>query len=402
MMAALASAEYESPTPVQMGVIPQTLAGRDVLAQAQTGTGKTAAFAIPILEQMDPDADLPQALVLVPTRELAEQVMGEFAKLSGHRDACVVLSGGRPIRQQIDRLRRRPHVVVGTPGRVLDHLSRRTLLLEELNFAVLDEADRMLDIGFRPDIERILKQCPRDRQTLLLSATVPPSVQRIARRYMRSPVAINFVPRNQVAVETIEQRYLTVDPHRKFDLLVELLRRENPQQAIVFCRTRRGTERIANRVRKLFEQVGCIHGDMPQPARDRTMRQFRAGELQILVATDVVGRGIDVTGISHIINYDIPQDSDDYVHRVGRTGRMGRSGIAFTLVSPDEGVELTRIEMRIDRLLEQDHIEGFDDGTDAEPISDSGETTDADSEKTTVPEGKQPPGRRTRRYRRGL
>jgi ATP-dependent RNA helicase DeaD len=227
-----------------------------------------------------------------------------------------------------------------------------------VQIVVLDEADRMLDIGFRPDIEKILRRCPKDRQTLLLSATVAPPVERLARTYMRDPEVMDFSPKTK-AVDTIDQYYFTVDQERKFDLLVHLLKRDRPEQAIVFCRTKRGTERIYRRLAKHFQSCDMMHGDMVQGARDRVMKKFRAGDVRILVATDVVGRGIDVTGISHIINYDIPQSSDDYVHRVGRTGRMGREGIAYTFVTTEEGGELTRIEMLINRLLKRDEIEGF-------------------------------------------
>jgi ATP-dependent RNA helicase DeaD len=236
------------------------------------------------------------------------------------------------------------------PGRVLDHIARGTLDTGEIGIVVLDEADRMLDIGFRPDIERILRKCPGDRQTLLLSATLPPPILRLAQRYMRDPVTLNF-SQHDIAVETIDQYYYTVDHKRKFELLKRLLRREQPQQAIVFCRTKRRTEWLHLDLKKEFSHVGCMHGDMAQSQRNQMMANFRAGKIKILVATDVVGRGIDVTGISHIINYDMPQDCDDYVHRVGRTGRMGREGVAYTFVTLDEGVELTKIEKRIDKLL---------------------------------------------------
>ena len=362
MLEALNRAGYLEPTPVQAGLIPRALAGVDVVGQARTGTGKTAAFVIPILERLGPHhADRsPQALVLVPTRELAVQVRDEFVKLAhGRRTQIAAVYGGTPLRKQLEKLRRGVDVVVGTPGRVLDHLARGSLNLDHLRFVVLDEADRMLDIGFRPDIEKILRRVPSERQTLLLSATVPPPVERLARRYMREPESMNFSPR-ELAVETIAQYYFTVIAERKFDLLLRLLARENPQQAIVFCRTKRGTDKVYSRLSRKLEGVACIHGDLPQKTRDRVMADFRAGKVRLLIATDVVGRGIDVTGISHIINYDIPTFCDDYVHRVGRTGRMGRQGVAFTFVTPEEGPELTRIEMRINRLLERDEIPGFD------------------------------------------
>lgn len=362
MQKALERAGYEHPTPVQAGLIPEALEGVDAIAQARTGTGKTASFVIPILEQLElnPKVAGPQALILVPTRELAVQVRDEVTKLSfGQRVNCVAAYGGKPIRGQIEKLSRQPHIVVGTPGRVLDHIARGTLVLREMWCVVLDEADRMLDIGFRPDIEKILRRCPRDRQSLLLSATIPPAVERLARRYMDEPITLNFST-NDLAVETIEQFYFTVDSERKFDLLMALVEREDPRRAIVFCRTKRGVDRLVRRMKKKIKSVDCIHGDMPQSGRDRVMKRFRASELRYLVATDVVGRGIDVSSISHIINFDMPQFCDDYVHRVGRTGRMGREGVAFSFVTPEEGPELTRIEQRINTLLKRDEIAGFD------------------------------------------
>jgi len=367
-MAAVDRAGYEVPTPVQAGLIPRALAGVDVLGQARTGTGKTASFVLPILEAVSKPGrgDGPRALIMVPTRELAVQVKDEFEKLAhGSGVHCVAVYGGKPLKGQIDKLAKHPAVVVGTPGRVLDHMSRGTLRLDSLEIVTLDEADRMLDIGFRPDIEKILRRCPDSRQTLLLSATVPPPVQKLATRYMRDPEIMDFST-NELAVETIEQRYFTVDPTRKFDLLEKLLEREQPRQAIVFCRTKRGTDKVFEKLARRrarrggAEDVACIHGDLAQNVRDRVMRQFRDGSVKILVATDVVGRGIDVSSVSHIVNYDIPEFCDDYVHRVGRTGRMGREGIAFTFVSPEEGPQLTRIEIRIERLLQRDEIAGFE------------------------------------------
>ena len=341
------------------------MTGADLLGQARTGTGKTAAFAIPILEQIETGNRAgPQALILVPTRELAVQVRGEITKLShGRGTRTMAAYGGKPIRGQIDKLKRGADIVVGTPGRILDHMSRGTLRMDCLRIVVLDEADRMLDIGFRPDIEKILRRCPTDRQTLLLSATVPGPVERLARRYMRDAESLDFSP-SDIAAETIEQFYFTVDQDRKFELLHRLVEREQPRQAIVFCRTKRGTDRLAGRLGKRHRGVSCIHGDLHQSARDRVMSDFREGKIRILIATDVVGRGIDVTGISHIVNFDTPTFCDDYIHRVGRTGRMGKDGIAdgvaYTFVTPEEGGELTRIEIRINKLLIRDEIRDFE------------------------------------------
>ena len=407
-LAALERAEYSEPTPVQAGLIPVALSGADALVQARTGTGKTAAFTIPILEQLQPRSRgrQPQVLVLVPTRELAVQVRDEVVKLAhGRKITCVPLYGGRPIRGQIEKLRRGTDIIVGTPGRVLDHIGRRTLPLDGLKWVVLDEADRMLDIGFRPDIDKIMRRCPKPRQTLLLSATVPPPVEKLARSYMHEPQSLDFSAQD-MAVETIDQYYFTVDPERKYELLERLLGREDPQQAIIFCRTKRATDRLQRRLSQRVKSVSCIHGDMPQPARDRVMRRFRESKVRILVATDVVGRGIDVTSISHIINYDLPQFCDDYIHRVGRTGRMGRQGVAFSFVTPEEGNELTRIEMRINRLLERVEIPGFEAVTRereaAEETAEDSESPDEKADTRPAPpplrRGRRPP----RRIRRAL
>jgi ATP-dependent RNA helicase DeaD len=352
---------YEKPSPVQAGVIPLALEEFDVIGQARTGTGKTAAFAIPILERLDLRVKKakPQALILTPTRELAVQVENEFRRMSDPKIVhCCCLYGGRPIKKQINQLAKGCHVVVGTPGRVIDHLNRGTLNVDQLWFVVLDEADRMLDIGFRPDIERILRRCPRERQTMLLSATLPEPIRRLAKRYMYRPKVINF-SKNSVAAETIDQFYLNVPPEMKYDILVKLLKREDPEQAIIFCRTKLGTEKLYRKLfkSKILEAVGTLHGDMSQAARDRMMKDFRSGKIRFLVATDVVGRGIDITNVSHIINYDIPELSDDYVHRVGRTGRMGKQGVAFSLVTPEQGDELTRIEQKINVLLKPDPLQ---------------------------------------------
>ena len=361
MMKALGKLGYEAPSPIQAQVIPWALQGYDVIGQARTGTGTTASFAIPILEQLDPlrENSKPQAIVLVPTRELAAQVHGEFVKLAeGCPTSVLEVAGGKHMEKQTKRLQQGVQVVVGTPGRVIDHIQRGTLSLSRIWCVVLDEADRMLDIGFRPDIERILRRCPEHRQTLLLSATLADEVKELANRYLFEPVHVDC-SKKDMSVDTIEQRYLTVAPERKFETLIALLRREVPPQTIIFCRTKLGTAKLHNQLEKrLYQypelkhlQIGTIHGNMNQSQRDSVFRQLRDGSLQVLVATDVVGRGIDVSTISHIINYDLPDDCDDYVHRVGRTGRMGRDGIAFTFVAKGQGGTLTEIEHRINRLL---------------------------------------------------
>jgi ATP-dependent RNA helicase DeaD len=315
---------------------------------------------------------------MVPTRELAHQVYGEFVKLAdGCPTSCVELAGGKHMDRQMKTLRGGVQVAVGTPGRVLDHIQRGSLKLSNIWCVVLDEADRMLDIGFRPDIERILRRCPEQRQTLLLSATLAKDVLEIANRYLFEPKHVDC-SKNEMSVDTIEQRYFLVDRVNKFELLVKLLKREHPPQAIIFCRTKLGTAKLHRALEQAFAhdpvfskmRLDTIHGNMTQPQRDDVFKRLRSGTIQLLVATDVVGRGIDVSTISHIINFDLPQDCDDYVHRVGRTGRMGRDGIAFSFVTKDEGEQLTDIELRINRLLIRDSFEKIAEISGADLLSD--------------------------------
>lgn len=362
LLDSLAEMGFSAPTPIQSAFIPIAIRGVDCAGQARTGTGKTAAFVIPILERIDHSLPEVQALVLSPTRELSEQVAEECRRLAaGHNCEPALLVGGRPIRNQQRALERCPSIVVGTPGRVIDLMQRGSLKLDTAKIVVLDEADRMLDIGFRPEIEKILRRCPSDRQTLLLSATMEGPVERLAQRYMRDPQRVD-VSGDEVTTSSVEQFFCTVDEDKKFGLLVKLLRKERPQQAIVFCRTKRGAERIHSRLKRRLPDAEAIHGDLPQRTRDRVMKKLRSGNLRLLIATDVVGRGIDVSGISHIFNYDIPEHCDDYVHRVGRTGRMSsdRSGRAFLFVTKSQGDELTRIEMRINTLLQEYTFGDFD------------------------------------------
>lgn len=359
---AVSRAGYETPSPVQAEFIPVALSGNDCMGQARTGTGKTAAFMLPSMERIDHRRPGVQLLVMAPTRELSEQVMIESRKLCGGRIKIAIAVGGRPIHSQIKSLEGGAQVVIGTPGRVIDLLRRKALDLRNLRIVVLDEADRMLDIGFRPDIERILGSCPKERQTLLLSATMPESVERLARRFMSRPKMVDL-SEDHVVVDTIEQFYVTVDEDRKASLLLRVLAKEKPAQAIVFTRTKRGADRLFERFSRRLKsnRIAAIHGDMPQRRRDRVIRDLRAGKLRLLIATDVVGRGIDISGVSHIINYDIPEYCDDYIHRVGRTGRLSSSanGRAITFVTLAQGNELTNIEMRINTVLPQYTVPNF-------------------------------------------
>jgi len=359
----LSKAGYKTPSPIQAEFIPVALTGRDCIGQARTGTGKTAAFMLPSLERVDLTDPSIQILVLAPTRELSEQLMVESKKLCSGRIRLGLGVGGRPIHQQIRELEQGSQAIIGTPGRVIDLLRRGALKLDKLKVVVLDEADRMLDIGFRPDIERILRQCPEKRQTLLLSATMPPPVEKLARGYMRNPQMVDLSEAN-VVVDTIEQYYITVDEDRKRSTLLRVLAQEKPAQAIVFTRTKRGADKLHEEFSRRLKsnRIAAIHGDLPQRKRDRVISDLRAGKLRLLIATDVVGRGIDISGISHIINYDIPEYCDDYVHRVGRTGRLSsaENGRAITFVRLDQGGELTNIEMRINTVLPEYRIEGFE------------------------------------------
>jgi ATP-dependent RNA helicase DeaD len=296
---------------------------------------------------------------MAPTRELVVQVAEEASKLAPSRHCrAVPIYGGQRFGQQLALLRKGCNLVVGTPGRVLDHLARGTLSLEYVRYVVLDEADRMLDIGFRPDIEKILRRCPARQQTLLLSATMPPPVMRLVHRYMVDPIHINLSPAT-VTVENIRQSYFTVDEDRKVELLLRLFQREPPRQCIIFCERKRWVEDLYWMIRKRLPRVAAMHGDLSQPIRNRIMQGFRDGKITYLVATDVVGRGIDVRNISHVINYDIPLDPENYVHRIGRTGRLGADGVAVAFVTPEQGEQLTQIEIFINKMIPEDRIEGF-------------------------------------------
>ena len=360
MLRALQLVRYLEPSPIQSALIPAALDGHDVIGQAKTGTGKTAAFGIPLIEMLEARGRGPQGIILAPTRELVQQIVIELQKLSHGQDVEICgIYGGEPIERQLRALARGVDIVVGTPGRVMDHMERQTLFLGDIFHVVLDEADRMLDIGFRPDIERILRRVPDPHQTMLLSATISAEIRQLARKYMYQAVEMNLST-DEPSVESIQQFYITVEHERKFDLLVQLLRRENPRQCIVFTRTKRGADRLAEKLGQKIPGVAAIHGDLAQTVRNRVMKGFRDKSIPILIATDVVGRGIDVEGISHVVNFDIPDDAENYLHRIGRTGRMGKDGSAYMFVCPDQGEPLTAIELLINKTIPSVKIEGFE------------------------------------------
>ncbi len=344
LLEALTHLGYEQPTPIQEATIPALLEGRDVIGQAQTGTGKTAAFGLPMLEYVDPEDPEVQALILTPTRELCIQVTQAIRAYGERRGVNVVaVFGGAPIRSQAAQLKEGAQVVVGTVGRVMDMMSRHHLVVSDARYVVLDEADEMLDLGFLEDVEMILGRCPSGRQTALFSATMPAEIRRLAEKFMYDPETIK-VKAATLTIDTVEQFYLEVPDREKPDALAKVLKEERPEQAIVFARTKIGVDRLARRCGDKGLRVKTLHGDMSQGARDGVMIAFKSGRESLLVATDVAARGLDISGVSHVINYDIPNSPDVYVHRIGRTGRVGRSGRAITLITPKQRDDLHAIE----------------------------------------------------------
>ena len=345
VLSALNSMGYKEPSPIQKIVIGPLLKGSDVIGVAQTGTGKTAAFGIPLVEKcIKGRKKCPYAIVLVPTRELAVQVAGELKKIGAKKGInAIAVYGGQSISGQIQSLKRGVDIVVGTPGRVIDHIERRTLLLNETRSVVLDEADEMLNMGFIGDMEKILKSIPEERHTMLFSATMPDAIVRMSAKYMKKPQKI-FADAGKTVVDKTEQVFYEVRENEKNEVLTALLDVENPFLALVFCHTKREVEKVCRNLQQKGYKAGAIHGDFSQASRDEVMRKFRSGNLAILVATDVAARGLDITNISHVINYSVPDYPERYVHRIGRTGRAGKSGKAITLVTPREKRQLKLIE----------------------------------------------------------
>ncbi|HJK58565.1 MAG TPA: DEAD/DEAH box helicase [Methanocorpusculum sp.] len=345
LLRAIEDMGFEEPTPIQTMAIPQILEGHDVTGQAQTGTGKTAAFGIPIIEGLDPNNKAVQALVLSPTRELAIQTAEEFSRLMKYKQglSVVPIYGGQPIERQLKVLRGSVQVVIGTPGRVIDHLERGTLNLDSVRMFVLDEADQMLDMGFREDIENIFQHTPEDRQTILFSATMPAPILDITRRFQHEPQFVK-ITRRELTVPQIEQTYIEVRERDKLEALCRLLDMNNPELALVFCNTKRTVDDLMARLSARGYFVEALHGDMKQMQRDRVMARFRGGSIDVLIATDVAARGIDVDDVDMVFNYDVPQDVEYYVHRIGRTGRAGRTGKSVTFVAPREIYKLRDIQ----------------------------------------------------------
>ncbi len=335
---------FEESTPIQEKAIPIALERRDLIGQAQTGTGKTAAFSIPLIQNIDVNSEYIVSLIMTPTRELAIQVAEEIAKLSRFKGVRTLpIYGGQDIVKQIRALRQKPHVIIGTPGRLFDHINRKTIKLDKVETVILDEADEMLDMGFLDDINTILSKLPEERQTMLFSATMPPNIQKLANTFLRNPEHVSVVPK-QVSAPSVDQYYMEVHERQKFEILSRLIDMEAPDLAIIFGRTKRRVDELSEALKKRGYSAEGLHGDLSQNQRDIVMRKFRDGSIDVLVATDVAARGLDVSGVSHVINFDLPQDPESYVHRIGRTGRAGKEGVAITFVTPRETDHLHMIE----------------------------------------------------------
>ncbi len=350
---------YIEPTPIQLRAIPLMLEGKDLIGSAQTGTGKTAAFALPILHRLDQPSGRARALILEPTRELAAQVETAFRDLSRFTTLGIaVLYGGVGYGRQFELLKQGVDIIVATPGRLLDHLQRGTCKLDRVEFLVLDEADRMLDMGFLPDVRRIIERCPRDRQTSLFSATIPSEIESLVRWAMRSPETIEIGIRRSPA-ETVRHAVYPVSDQQKADLLLALLEAVNYDSAIIFCRTKQRADRVSHLLRRHDHAVAVLHSNRTQREREQALRGFRDGRFEALVATDIAARGLDIADVSHVINYDVPQHPEDYVHRIGRTGRAQATGDAFTIMVAEDGPHMEAIERFIGRKIDRLKLPDF-------------------------------------------
>jgi ATP-dependent RNA helicase DeaD len=358
LVKALAGCGYHTPSEIQARTLPFALEGRDIIGQAKTGTGKTAAFLVPLLQNLSDRPGL-RVVVVVPTRELAMQVAREAQRLGRHLGVrATAIYGGDSMKRQLAELKRGLQVIAATPGRLLDHVGRRTISLADLDGVVLDEADRMFDLGFRDDIAKILRAAEGRRQTMLFSATLSDEVLGIAEKYMSDPAQVFLAP-DKMTVDEVHQTCFPVDRERKLLLLLRLLQAEQPEKSIIFTRTKHGADRLADQLQKAGHGASEIHSGLPQKKRERILRGFREGEFPYLVATDVAARGLDIEDVTHVINFDVPENAEDYVHRVGRTARMGKQGRAATFVTPDDGEFITAIEKLINKEIPLERYEDF-------------------------------------------
>jgi ATP-dependent RNA helicase RhlE len=363
VLAAVKDAGYERPTPIQSQAIPLVMKGRDVMGLAQTGTGKTAAFTLPIVDRLIDGPRRTRALVLTPTRELCVQVEESVRKYARNSELDVVsVYGGVPLDPQEKKLRAGVDIVVATPGRLIDHLERQNVVFDDLEVLVLDEADRMLDMGFAPQINRVVSDIPSYRQTLLFSATMPPEVEALARKYLRKPVVIQ-VGRRSSAASTVTHAVYPVPRDRKSGLLAQLLKEAALDSVLVFTRTKHGADRVVRHLERENIEATAMHADKTQPQRTRALEDFKSGKVRVLVATDIAQRGLDISGITHVVNYDVPQQAEDYVHRIGRTGRAAKEGDAFTFMAPDEIAMVRQIERVIGQPIPRISVPGYDFGT---------------------------------------
>jgi ATP-dependent RNA helicase RhlE len=363
VLKAVRDAGYTTPTPIQAQAIPLVLKGRDLMGLAQTGTGKTAAFTLPIVDRLVDGPQRTRALVLTPTRELCVQVEESVHKYAKHSELTVVsVYGGVPLEPQQKMLRAGVDIVVATPGRLIDHLERQNVVFDDLEVLVLDEADRMLDMGFAPQINRIVSDVPKYRQTLLFSATMPPEVEALARKYLRKPIVVQVGRRSQAA-STVTHAVYPVPRDRKSALLAQLLREAALDSVLVFTRTKHGADRVVRHLEREGIEATAMHADKTQPQRTKALQDFKSGKVRVLVATDIAQRGLDISDITHVVNYDVPQQAEDYVHRIGRTGRAEKEGDAFTFMSPDEIAMVRTIERVIGQPIPRISVPGFDFGT---------------------------------------
>jgi ATP-dependent RNA helicase RhlE len=366
LLRAVEDAGYESPTPIQSEAIPIALKGRDIMGLAQTGTGKTAAFVLPTIQLLNGGPRRLRALVLVPTRELAVQVRASVEKYGAHSGLSVAdIYGGVAIGPQEKALRRGVDIVVATPGRLIDHMERQNVVFDDLEILILDEADRMLDMGFAPQINRIVREIPPYRQTMLFSATMPPEVEALARKYLRKPVVVQVGRRTQVA-QTVTHAVYPVPRSRKTSLLLHLLENEAALDSVlIFMRTKQGADKLLGELRQAGIKAEALHGDRSQAERTRALERFKSGETRVLVATDIAQRGLDIAGISHVVNYDVPLQPEDYVHRIGRTGRAAATGDAYTFMSPDEIPMVRMVESVLGQPIPRISVPGYDFGSGA-------------------------------------